>query len=100
MFEQFVTMVGIPYVSCLEVELETKLFYGENDVKFVLDGLLRGDTTARSAFYHNAILDGWMSRNEVRRLEGFHAEEGLDDFLYPTNEVKVGEETGNNTSQQ
>ena len=69
-------------------------------LEFVLDGLLRGDTTARSAFYHTAILDGWMSRNEVRRLEGFHAEEGLDDFLYPTNEVKVGEETDNNTSQQ
>ena len=97
---QFVQYTLRPLVKRLEVELETKLFYGENDVKFVLDGLLRGDTTARSAFYHTAILDGWMSRNEVRRLEGFHAEEGLDDFLYPTNEVKVGEETDNNTSQQ
>lgn len=89
---QFVQYTLRPLVKRLEVELEAKLFYGEKDVKFVLDGLLRGDTTARSAFYHNAILDGWMSRNEVRKLEGFHSEEGLDDFLYPTNEMKVGDE--------
>ena len=64
----------------------------KNSVKFVLDGLLRGDTAARTAFYHGAILDGWMNRNEVRRMEGMSAAPGLDDYLYPTNENTVGME--------
>ena len=65
---------------------------GKYDVKFILDGLLRGDTAARSNFYHNAILDGYMSRNEVRELEGLEHREGLDDMLYPLNTGVVGKE--------
>ena len=68
------------------------------NVKFLLDGLLRGDTAARTAMYHGAILDGWMSRNEVRRMEGLQPAEGLDEYLYPVNETVVGEEP-TNTSQ-
>ena len=78
------------------MELEAKLFFereqGSYDVKFILDGLLRGDTAARSAYYHNAILDGYMSRNEVRELEGLPHADGLDEYLYPSNEGVVGQE--------
>ena len=88
---QFVTYTLRPLVKRLEVELERKLFApGTHSVKFDLEGLLRGDTEARTALYHGAILDGWMSRNEVRRLEGLEPMDGLDEFLYPTNEDKVG----------
>ena len=59
------------------------------DIKFVLDGLLRGDTDARTKFYHGAVLDGYMTRNEVRRMEGLPDAEGLDEFLYPANEFVV-----------
>lgn len=96
---QFVQYTLRPLVKRIEVELERKMFNGGHSVKFILDGLLRGDTTARTAFYHGAILDGWMSRNEVRKMEGMSAVEGLDDYLYPTNEMKVGDED-NNASQQ
>ena len=61
-----------------------------NLVDFNLDGLLRGDTSARSNYYHNAILDGYLSRNEVRALEGFERVDGLDDMLYPLNTGVVG----------
>lgn len=99
---QFVQYSLRPVIKRLEVELEAKLFFeselGSFDVKFILDGLLRGDTAARSAYYHNAILDGYMSRNEVRELEGMHHVDGLDEYLYPSNEGVVGEEpTENNT---
>ena len=89
---QFVQYTLRPLVKRIEVEIESKLFSSTHSVKFVLDGLLRGDTAARTAFYHGAILDGWMNRNEVRRMEGMHAVDGLDDYLYPTNENTVGME--------
>lgn len=90
---QFVQYTLRPIVKRFEVELETKLFPRKgNDVKFVLDGLLRGDTQARTAYYHQAVLDGWLSRNEARELEGFTKIDGLDDFLYPQNEGVVGDD--------
>jgi len=97
---QFVQYTLRPLVKRMEVEIETKMFYGERDVKFLLDGLLRGDTATRANFYHGAILDGWMNRNEVRRLEGLPAVPGLEEYLYPTNEMKVGEEEPANNSQE
>lgn len=91
---QFVQYSLRPTVKRLEDELESKMFLGEEkglySVKFNLDGLLRGDTEARSKYYHNAILDGYMSRNEVRELEGLPHKDGLDDFLYPLNTGVVG----------
>jgi HK97 family phage portal protein len=90
---QFVQYSLRPVIKRIEVELESKLFrdseIGEYDVKFVLDGLLRGDTAARAAFYHSAITDGYLSRNEVREIEGLEKADGLDDFLYPLNQGVV-----------
>lgn len=89
---QFVQYTLRPIVKRIEVEIESKLFsYRDRcDVKFVLDGLLRGDTAARTAYYHGAVLDGYMSRNEVRAMEGLPYKDGLDDMLYPVNEGIVG----------
>lgn len=97
---QFVQYSLRPTVKRLEDELEAKLFtereQSQYSVKFSLDGLLRGDTQARSNFYHNAILDGYMSRNEVRELEGLMHKDGLDKMLYPLNTGIVGQEQNNN----
>ncbi len=53
--------------------------------KFIVEGLLRGDPTTRSEFYSKAILDGWLTRNEVRDLEDRNPLEGLDAPLSPLN---------------
>ena len=91
---QFVVYSLRPVIKKIEAELESKLLFeseqADMGIKFSLEGLLRGDTTARSAFYHNAILDGYMTRNEVRVLEGLAKAEGLDDFLVPLNVATVG----------
>ena len=89
--------LGLPEQSeYSETELESKLFLGpevdEYSVKFSLDGLMRGNTKARSDYYHGAILDGYMTPNEVRTLEGLERKEGLDFFLRPLNSEVVGQE--------
>lgn len=48
-------------------------------------GLLRGDDAARAEFYKSGVIDGWMTRNEVRDLEDLDPIDGLDDPLTPTN---------------
>lgn len=86
---QYVKYSLRPLVKMLETELEHKLFTSEEkgklNVKFSLDGLLRGDMTARSAFYHNGILDGWMTRNEARDWENLTPLSGLDEPFTPAN---------------
>lgn len=93
---QFVEYTLRPIIKRFEVELRTKMFFpseaGSYDIEFALGGLLRGDTAARSAYYHNAILDGYMSRNEVRELEGLQRRDGLDDMLCPLNYSVVGKD--------
>ena len=49
----------------------------------------------RAAFYHNAILDGWLNRNEVREIENRNQVEGLDEYLYPSNQNITGKEEEN-----
>lgn len=53
--------------------------------KHSLEGLLRGDTASRAAFYHASIVDGWRNRNEVRGLEDLEPVDGLDEFIVPSN---------------
>ena len=87
---QFVQYTLRPICKRLEVELENKLFVdNRHSVKFVLDGLLRGDTAARMSYYHNAVLDGWMSPNEARRKENMEPVKGLDYYNRPLNSEKM-----------
>jgi HK97 family phage portal protein len=104
---QFVKYSIRPSVKRYESEIEDKLFFdGEKDLldtKFNLEGLLRGDTQTRSQFYHNAILDGWMNRNEVRSLENLdNGPEELDEYLYPSNmnlaDLLIGQQKQQNQS--
>ena len=93
---QFTIFSLRPSVKRIEAELEEKLFFedeaGEYDVKFDLNGLMRGDTNSRAEWYRTGIQNGFLSRNDVRRMEGFPALEGLDEMLYPGNMVVGGKE--------
>lgn len=53
--------------------------------KFHVNGLLRGDAAQRAAFYASGITNGWMARNEARRLEDMNPLPGLDTILTPLN---------------
>lgn len=60
-----------PWLVLWEQEIKRRLLRYDSDyfAEFVVDGLLRGDAKARAQYYHYAILDGWMNRDEVRELE-------------------------------
>lgn len=45
-------------------------------IEFNLEGLLRGDSESRAAFYQSGLANGWMTINEVRALENLPAVQG------------------------
>jgi HK97 family phage portal protein len=47
-------------------------------VEFNMEGILRGDSAARSAFYTAGLQNGWLTINEVRRLENLPPVPGGD----------------------
>lgn len=87
----FVQFTLLPWLKLVEQRATRELlpggwtsgsFYAEYSV----EGLLRGDSAARGAFYHQAITDGWLSRNEVRVKENLEAgPASLDEYLVPSN---------------
>ena len=76
-----------PWIENWEQSLARDLFPNEDDIvaKFSMQGLLRGDNTARATFYASGITNGWLTRNEARRLEDLNPIEGLGDPLLPLN---------------
>lgn len=87
---QFIRYSVMPWVVNWEQELNRKIFTEAERkagyfVKFNLAGIMRGTAAERATFYHNAISDGWMSRNEARQLEDMNPVEGLDEMLVSVN---------------
>lgn len=87
---QFVRHTIMPWVTNWEQELNRKVFtLAERRagyyIKLNLGGLLRGTPAERAAFYHAAITDGWMDRNEVRALEDLNPRDGLSEMLISVN---------------
>lgn len=54
-----------------------------------LEGLLRGDSAARSSFYSTALQNGWMTRNEVRRLENLPLVDGGNVLTVQSNLISL-----------
>lgn len=55
-------------------------------------GLLRGDTQSRYEAYSIGRQNGWLSANDVRRLENMNPIPGGDDYLAPLNMQSMGAE--------
>jgi HK97 family phage portal protein len=73
MARQFVTLTLKRHLVAWEQAISKQLlteagrrtYFAEHSV----EGLLRGDSTARAAFYESAIANEWMTVEEVRQLE-------------------------------
>jgi HK97 family phage portal protein len=57
--------------------------------EFSLEGLLRADSEARAKLYASAAQNGWMSRNEIRRLENRPPVEGGDALTAQSNLLPI-----------
>ncbi len=91
---EFVNYSLMPWLVRIEKAIKRDLMTPSErktmTAKFNVSGLLRGDASARSALYHNGILDGWMTRNEARAAESelgivLGPIDGLDLPLIPLN---------------
>jgi HK97 family phage portal protein len=69
------------------------------NLEFPTRSLMRGDAAARSTYYHNGILDGWMTRNEARVAESLNPIDGLDEPLRPLNMVEESEAQNGATNE-
>lgn len=77
------------WASSLEQMVTRKLLTPEErkkySPKFSVEGLLRADSAARSAFYSQLLQNGVMTRNEVRALEDLPAHTGADQLTVQLN---------------
>lgn len=89
----YVTHTLMPLVVSIEEEFGRKLFReGEQDQysnKINLNALMRGDTAARTAYYHTMRTDGNMNANEVRALEDMNPYNGGDTYMVQGAQVPV-----------
>lgn len=97
---QFLTNTLRPLLVNIEQEISRCLLDGDDDLfaEFSVEGLLRADSAGRSAYYTTALQNGWMSRNDVRRLENMPPIEGGDLYtvqlnLTPLEDLKQNSKT-------
>lgn len=93
-FLSFLRYTLMPWMRRIEQSMETQLLpfnkRGRVIVRFNPEALLRGTSKERAAFYRMAIMDGWMTRNEVREKEDMTpGPTELDEFLQPSNLTSV-----------
>jgi HK97 family phage portal protein len=62
---------------------------GDYYVKFNVNALQRGDFETRTKGYATARQWGWLSANDIRRLEDMNPIPGGDDYLIPLNMTTV-----------
>lgn len=84
-----------PYLARIEQAINEKLFPTEERgrfyAEFKADALLRTDATTRQQVYSGAIQNGWMTRNEVRRLENLPPKEGGDVLTMQVNQMGIND---------
>lgn len=86
-----------PICIRFEAELSRKLLAesekngkGKVSVAFNMDGKLRGTTQQRYAAYQAGRQGGWLSVNDVRKMENLPPVKGGDEYLSPVNMRPVG----------
>lgn len=79
---QFVTHTLRPYIEKIEWGY-SRLLPNNAYIKFNVDGLLRGDFNSRISAYSVGLQAGFMSVNDVRKLEDLRSVEGGDQYRVP-----------------
>lgn len=85
---QFVTHTLRPYLEKIEWAY-SRLLPVEAFLKFNVDGLLRGDFNSRISAYSVGLNSGFMSINDVRKLEDLSPVDGGDVYRVPLANVNL-----------
>jgi HK97 family phage portal protein len=91
----FVRLTVVPHVRRWQEELNRKFFRRAGTfVEFDFDAMLRGDAKSQADFFRSALGgpgtgDGWMSKNEVRRIKNLPPKPGGDDLYLAQQQSKV-----------
>lgn len=96
MRQVFVDTGVTPITDSIAAEMTRSVVTGTREgyyASFLLEGLLKGDLKTRYEAHRTAIMTGWKSRNEVRRIEGDNpGPPELDEFFEPLNLGKTGDD--------
>ena len=85
---QFVQHTLRPYIVKIEDAYST-LLPGVAFLKFNVDALQRGDQASRYAAHASALVNGWSSINDVRRIEDMPPVDGGDVYRVPLANVNL-----------
>jgi HK97 family phage portal protein len=85
---QFVTFTLLPYLTAIEAHL-SRLLPGDVFVKFNVDGLLRASLQDRYAAYSQGVQAGFLSINDIHRLEDMRPVDGGDEYRVPLANVNL-----------
>lgn len=87
MWANFITTTLKPYMQRIEQRIQHELLpqSGSQYAEFKVEGLLRGDSKARAAFYNAGITGGWLVPNEPRNWENLEPVEWGDEPYLPHN---------------
>jgi HK97 family phage portal protein len=85
---QFVTYTIRPYLDKIESAF-TRLLPADTFLRFNVDGLLRGDIQTRYSAYSTGLQSGFLSINDVRRLEDLRPADGGDNYRVPLANINI-----------
>jgi HK97 family phage portal protein len=85
---QFVQHTLRPYIVKVE-DAYSRLLPGIAFLKFNVDGLQRGDQASRYAAHSSALVNGWASINDIRRIEDMPPVDGGDVYRVPLANVDL-----------
>jgi HK97 family phage portal protein len=92
---EFVTDTLLPWIVLWEQAIKRDLILAPGYfAEFNVAGLLRGDLKTRYEAYAVARNWGWLSVNDIRRLENMNPIEDGDEYLRPLNMTTPGSEAG------
>ncbi|MEL5594154.1 phage portal protein [Serratia ureilytica] len=98
----FLTNTLRPLLVNIEQEISRCLLDSDEDyfAEFSVEGLLRADSVGRAAYYTTALQNGWMSRNDVRRLENLPPIPGGEIYTVQLNLTPLEDLKQNNLGAQ
>lgn len=102
---EFIVYTMLPWFKRWEENLNLQLLSDESKRKnryfeFKVDALLRGDAETRASAYAQGRQWGWLSVNDIRRLENMDPIENGDIYLQPLNMSEAGTDDIENKNKE